>query len=103
MFCDGDNFLVPQTIQISLRDLYVLMPQKAGYGVQVCPHLDVLLRVEVAASMRRYADAADALSMSLDDVFNCAIGQLPPMIGKKVVIIGILECEIIVRRYLVFE
>ena len=103
MFCNGDNFLVPQTIQISLRNLYAFMPQKAGYGVKVCPHLDMLLRVEVAASMRRHADACDTLPMPFYDVFNCAIGQLPPMVGKKVVIVGVFEGEVIVRRYVVFE
>ena len=103
MLCDCNNFLVPEAVQISLRDLDVFMSQKAGYGVEVCPHFDMLLRVEVAASMRRNTDAADALPMSFYDVFNCAIGQLPPMVGKKVVIVGIFEGEVIVRRYVVFE
>ena len=102
MFCYGNNFLVPQTVQISLRNLDVFMPQKAGYGVKVCPHLDVLLRVEVAASMRRHADSADALPMPFYDVFNCAIGQLPPMVGEKVVIVGVFEGEVVARRYIVF-
>ena len=103
MFCYGNNFLVPQTVQISLRNLDVLMPQEAGYGVEVCPHLDMLLRVEMAASMRRHADACNTLAMPFYDVFNCAIGQLPPMVGKKVVIVGVFEGEVIVRRYVVFE
>ena len=103
MFCDSDNFLVPQTVQISLRNLDVFMSQKAGYGVKVCPHLDMLLRVEVAASMRRHADSANALAMPFYDVFNCAIGQLPPMIGKKVIIIGVFEGKVIVSRNIVFE
>ena len=102
MFCDCNNFLVPEAVQISLRNLDIFMSQKAGYGVEVCSHLDMLLRVEVAASMRRHADACDTLPMPFYDVFNCAIGQLPPMIGKKVVIIGVFEGEVIRRRHIVF-
>jgi len=102
LFCDIDYVLVAEAVQIGLRNLYAFMPQKAGYGVEVCPHLDMLLRVEVAASMRRHADAADTLPMPFYDVFNCAIGQLPPMIGKKVVIIGVFEGEVVARRHIVF-
>jgi len=102
LFCDFYYVLVAEAVQISLRNLYAFMPQKAGYGVEVCPHLDMLLRVEVAASMRRHTDACDTLPMPFYNVFNCAIGQLPPMIGKKVVIIGIFEGEVIRRRHIVF-
>ena len=103
MFCDFYYVLVAEAVQIGLRDLYAFMPQKAGYGVEVCSHLDMLLRVEVAASMRRHADACDTLPMPFYDVFNCAIGQLPPMIGKKVVIIGVFEGEVIRCRHIIFE
>ena len=102
MLCDIDYVLVAEAVQIGLRDLYAFMPQKAGYGVEVCPHLDMLLRVEVAASMRRHADACDTLPMQFYDVFYCAIGQLPPVIGKKVVIIGVFEGEVIRRRHIVY-
>ena len=102
MFCDFYYILVAEAVQIGLRNLYAFMSQKAGYGVEVCSHLDMLLRVEVAASMRRHADSANALAMPFYDVFNCAIGQLPPMIGKKVVIIGVFEGEVIRRRHIVF-
>ena len=81
MFCDCNNFLVPEAVQISLRNLDIFMSQKAGYGVEVCSHLDMLLRGEVAASMRRHADACDTLPMPFYDVCDCAIGQLPPVIG----------------------
>ena len=102
MFCDFYYVLVAEAVQIGLRNLYAFMPQKAGYGVEVCSHLDMLLRVEVTASMRRHADSADALPMPFYDVFNCAIGQLPPMIGKKVVIVGVFEGEVIRCRHIVF-
>ena len=102
MLCDIDDVLIAETVQISLCDLDVFMSQKAGYGVEVCPHLDVLLCVEVATGMRRHADACDTLPMPLYDVFNCAIGQLPPMIGKKIVIIGVFEGEVIRRCHIVF-
>ena len=81
MFCDCNNFLVPEAVQISLRNLDIFMSQKAGNGVEVCSHFDMLLCVEMAASMRRHADATDALAMPFYDVFDCAIGQLPPVIG----------------------
>lgn len=103
MFCYGNNFLVPEAVQIGLRNLNVFMSQEPGYGVKVCPHLDMLLCVEVAASMRRHADAADTLAMPFYDVFNCAIGQLPPMIGEKVIIIGVFEGKVIFRCNIVFE
>ena len=96
MLRDCNNFLVPEAVQIGLRDLDVFMSQEPGYSIEVCPHLDMLLRVEVATSMRRHADAANTLAMPFYDVFNCAIGQLPPMIGKKVVIIGVFEGKEIV-------
>lgn len=102
MFCDFYYVLVAEAVQIGLRNLYAFVSQKAGYGVEVCPHLDMLLRVEVAASMRRHADSADALAMPFYDVFNCAIGQLPPMIGEEVIIVGVFEGEVIRRRHIVF-
>ena len=102
MFCDVYYVLVAEAVQIGLCNLYAFVSQKAGYGVEVCPHLDMLLRVEVAASMRRHADACDTLPMPFYDVFNCAIGQLPPMIGKKVVIVDIFEGKVIGCRHIVF-
>ena len=102
MLCDFYYVLVAEAVQIGLRNLYAFVSQKAGYGVEVCPHLDMLLRVEVAASMRRHADSADALAMPFYDVFNCAIGQLPPMIGEEVIIVGVFEGEVIRRRHIVF-
>lgn len=103
MFCDIDYVLVAEAVQIGLRNLDVFMSQEPGDGIKVCPHLDMLLRVEVTASMRRHADACDTLPMPFYDVFNCAIGQLPPMIGKKVIIIGVFEGEVIFRGNIVFE
>lgn len=61
------------------------MPQQAGNGVEVCPHFDMLLGVEMAAGMGRNADALYSLSVALYNVFNCTIGQLLAVIGKKVV------------------
>ena len=102
MFCDFYYILVAEAVQIGLRNLYAFMPQKAGYGVEVCHHFDMLLSVEVAASMRRHADSANAFAMPFYDVFNCAIGQLPPMVGEKVVIVGVFDGEVIRRRHIVF-
>jgi len=102
LLCDIDDVLIAETVQISLCDLDVFMSQKAGYGVEVCPHLDVLLCVEVATGMRRHADACDTLPMPFYDVFYCTIGQLPSVV-REIIIIGVFEGEVIVCRIIVFE
>ena len=98
-----DNFLVPQAVQIGLRDLNVFMPQQAGDCVKVCPHFDLLLGEEMAASMGRNTNTAYSLSVAFDDVFNRRICQLPPMKGKKIVIVNVLQCEVIRRAVIIFH
>lgn len=65
-----DNVLVPQAVQIGLRDLDVLMSQQSRDGIEVCSHFHLLLGVEMAAGVRRHADTLYSLSISLDDVLD---------------------------------
>ena len=81
LFCNFNNIIVTQAIQICLRNLDILMPQEPGNGIEVSPHFNLLLRKEMAASMRRYADTFNSRSIAFYNVFYCTIGKLPPMKG----------------------
>ena len=98
-----NNIIIPQAVQICLRDLDVLVPQQAGNRIEVCSHLDLLLGEEMATGMRRNPNTFYTRSVALYDVFDRRICQLPPMKGKKIVIVGILQGKVSRRAVVVFE
>ena len=63
----------------------------------------MLLGVEMAAGMRRYPYPLYARSVSLYNVFYGTIGQLPPVIGKEVIIIGVFQGEVLFCCPLIFQ
>lgn len=89
-----DDVRILKAVQVGLGDADVLMAQKPGDGVQVGSQLDLLLCEEMAAGVRGYPDALDAFAVAFDDMLHGPVGQLPSVIGEKVVIIGGFQIKV---------
>ena len=70
LLCHIYHVIVTQAVQIGLRDLYILMPQEARYGIKVSSHFYLLLGEKMAARMRRNANPRYPLAVLLQDVLH---------------------------------